>query len=162
MESVAVFTGNIYGSVVFSQKKNNDMVEIYGQLKGFDKFSRIGSKHGIHIHSSGDLRQGCKSACDHFNPFKQKHGGLLDKNSHAGDLGNIVVGTDGFAHFKILTPKISLFPGIKNIIGRTLIIHLDEDDLGRGHHHDSSTTGHSGERIACAIIGISQNSVNCK
>jgi hypothetical protein len=34
-----------------------------------------------------------------------------------------------------------------------LIIHADEDDLGRGGHEDSHTTGHSGARIGCAIFG---------
>jgi Cu-Zn family superoxide dismutase len=43
-----------------------------------------------------------------------------------------------------------------NIIGRGLIIHADEDDCGLGDYHDSSTTGHSGKRIACAIIGYAK------
>jgi Cu-Zn family superoxide dismutase len=37
--------------------------------------------------------------------------------------------------------------------GRSLIIHADEDDLGKGDHEDSHTTGHSGARIGCAIFG---------
>jgi Cu-Zn family superoxide dismutase len=37
--------------------------------------------------------------------------------------------------------------------GRTLIVHENEDDLGRGNHPDSGTTGHSGARIGCAIFG---------
>jgi Cu/Zn superoxide dismutase len=37
--------------------------------------------------------------------------------------------------------------------GRALIVHADEDDLGRGPFEDSSTTGHSGARIGCAIFG---------
>jgi len=32
-------------------------------------------------------------------------------------------------------------------------VHEDEDDLGKGPFEDSLTTGHSGKRIACAIIG---------
>ena len=43
-----------------------------------------------------------------------------------------------------------------NIIGRGLIIHADEDDLGLGGFPDSLTTGHSGKRIACAVIGYSK------
>ena len=34
-----------------------------------------------------------------------------------------------------------------------MIIHADKDDYGKGGWEDSKTTGHSGERIACAIIG---------
>ena len=31
----------------------------------------------------------------------------------------------------------------------------DEDDLGRGGHEDSKTTGHAGARLACGTIGLS-------
>jgi Cu-Zn family superoxide dismutase len=34
-----------------------------------------------------------------------------------------------------------------------LIVHADEDDLGKGDFPDSKTTGHSGKRIGCAIFG---------
>ena len=39
------------------------------------------------------------------------------------------------------------------LLGRTLIVHADEDDLGKGTEEDSLTTGHAGKRIACALIG---------
>jgi Cu/Zn superoxide dismutase len=45
------------------------------------------------------------------------------------------------------------------IIGRGLIIHADEDDLGNGANEASKINGNSGKRIACAIIGISKD--NC-
>jgi len=35
----------------------------------------------------------------------------------------------------------------------TRSVHGDKDDLGLGDAEDSATTGHSGKRIACAIIG---------
>ena len=40
-----------------------------------------------------------------------------------------------------------------NIIGRGLIVHADPDDCGKGHVPESKTTGNSGSRIACALIG---------
>jgi Cu-Zn family superoxide dismutase len=48
-----------------------------------------------------------------------------------------------------------LLKGLKaaDFFGRSVIVHADPDDLGRGPHEDSKTTGHSGKRIACAIIG---------
>ena len=47
--------------------------------------------------------------------------------------------------------------GIKcNIIGRGLIIHEDEDDCGTTEHPLSKTTGNSGKRIACAVIGYAK------
>jgi len=37
-------------------------------------------------------------------------------------------------------------------MGRALVVHADQDDLGRGGHDDSKTTGHAGNRIACCIV----------
>ena len=46
--------------------------------------------------------------------------------------------------------------GKYSVIGRSIVIHEDPDDLGKGNHKDSKTTGHAGKRIACGIIGISR------
>ena len=48
------------------------------------------------------------------------------------------------------TNSLSLFEGELSIIGRSLVVHEDEDDLGKGGHSDSLTTGHAGN---CAVIG---------
>jgi Cu/Zn superoxide dismutase len=37
-------------------------------------------------------------------------------------------------------------------------VHEDADDLGLGEKEDSLTTGHSGRRIACAVIGRTMES----
>lgn len=37
-----------------------------------------------------------------------------------------------------------------------LQVHADEDDLGRGGHELSKTTGNAGGRVACGVIGIAK------
>jgi Cu-Zn family superoxide dismutase len=39
-----------------------------------------------------------------------------------------------------------------------IIIHKDEDDLGRGGNKESLKTGNAGERIGCGVIGITKSS----
>ena len=109
--------------------------------------------HGFHIHKCGDLTKGCSSACEHFNPFNNNHGSLNSKNSHAGDLGNIK-SMKKLAHGTIKTNKISLINSKTNIIGRMIIVHKDEDDLGKGDNEESLVTGNAGKRLACGVIGI--------
>ena len=40
-----------------------------------------------------------------------------------------------------------------SVVGRSVVIHADEDDLGLGGQSDSLTTGHAGARLACGVIG---------
>jgi Cu-Zn family superoxide dismutase len=149
-EAVAIIdSGKIKGSVIFTQKDENVRIKI--DLKGLSK----NHLHGFHIHETGDLREGCKSCCAHYNPDGAEHGGL--DNGHKGDLGNIKTDSDGNCNMSIRTDKFN----VKEILGRSIIIHQDEDDLGLGTHDDSKTTGHSGARIACSVIGISKDGI-CK
>ena len=36
------------------------------------------------------------------------------------------------------------------------VIHADVDDLGKGGHELSKTTGNAGGRLACGVIGFSK------
>jgi len=82
------------------------------------------------------------------------HGGLESEESHAGDLGNITIDGEGRCAVTLTTKKFK----VKDIVGRSLIIHQDRDDLGKGRNKDSKLTGNSGPRLACAVIGISEES----
>jgi Cu-Zn family superoxide dismutase len=113
-------------------------------------------KHGFHIHVAGDLRgEGCAGACAHFHVGAHAdHGDRPSRRNntrrHSGDLGNIELrSTQREARYSYFLPDVKPC----DLWGRTLIIHADEDDLGKGPHEDSKTTGHSGARIGCAIFG---------
>jgi Cu-Zn family superoxide dismutase len=141
----------IKGTVHFIEDlaKNDIIIDI--NLSGLSK----NAKHGFHVHEAGDLSDNCTSACAHFNPFGKKHGGPHSKERHVGDLGNLITDANGVAKYQIRDNIITL-RNKANIIGRTLVIHEDADDLGLGGEKDSLITGHSGKRIACAIIGYSK------
>ncbi|XWS71556.1 hypothetical protein CRYUN_Cryun03dG0147900 [Craigia yunnanensis] len=84
----------------------------------------------------------------HFNPNNMTHGAPEDEVRHAGDLGNIVANADGVAEATIVEKQIPL-SGPNAVIGRALVVHELEDDLGKGGHELSLTTGNSGGRLAC-------------
>ncbi|EYC36418.1 hypothetical protein Y032_0898g2935 [Ancylostoma ceylanicum] len=109
--------------------------------------------HGFHIHEKGDLGNGCVAAAGHFNPHKMMHGAPDDSNRHVGDLGNVNTPDQGDTVISISDSVISL-TGQHNVIGRAIVIHADPDDLGRGNSELSKTTGNSGARVACGVIGI--------
>ena len=162
MKAICVLTNNkpgISGHIEFIQNKNNMLVKV--KVKGLKP-----GNHGIHIHNKGNLLEGCGSLCAHFNPDNTNHGDISDSknNRHAGDLGNIIADKNGVCK-QILYDKIIKLNGKYNIIGRSVVIHENEDDLGLGGldengdiidkklHKESLKTGNAGKRIACGIIG---------
>mgnify|MGYP003673771081 FL=1 len=146
---------HIKGIVEFEEKGTK--VVIKGNLKS-TKYKN--SSHGIHIHEAGDLSDKCMGACAHFNPYNKKHGGPTSKERHVGDLGNIRFDARGVAKFRMEDSLVKLRGTKANVIGRSVVIHEDMDDLGMGNHNDSLTTGHAGKRITCAVIGYSKRMCN--
>ena len=71
-----------------------------------------------------------------------------------GDLGNVTA-EGGRAKLDITDSMISL-TGEHSIIGRTVVVHADVDDLGKGGHELSKSTGNAGARSACGVIGIAK------
>lgn len=110
-------------------------------------------KHGFHLHEYGDTTNGCISTGAHFNPNGLTHGAPEDSVRHAGDLGNIVAGPDGVAEATIVDTQIPL-EGPNAVIGRALVVHELEDDLGKGGHELSLSTGNAGGRLACGVVGL--------
>jgi superoxide dismutase, Cu-Zn family len=139
----------VHGVVSFQQQNITSTTNIIAHVRGL----KANSNHGFHIHEFGDLTEGCKSAGAHYNPFNKKHAGPLDKERHIGDLGNLKTDEKGVAYMAVSDPYIKLF-GDFSIVGRSCVVHADEDDLGRGSFPDSQTTGHAGNRVACGTIGL--------
>ncbi|KAK9503219.1 hypothetical protein O3M35_011837 [Rhynocoris fuscipes] len=151
IKAVCVLNGEtVKGTVYFEQQDANSEVKLTGEVNGLTK-----GLHGFHIHEFGDNTNGCTSAGAHFNPNNVEHGGPTDQVRHVGDLGNITAGDDSTAKVCISDKCISLC-GPMSIIGRTLVVHADPDDLGKGGHELSKTTGNAGARLACGVIGITK------
>jgi len=149
MKGVAILFDSKFhrrGLVRFHQTSKNLVVDVE-----VDPLAKLNpGLHGFHIHESGDLTEGCKSLCAHYNPDKAHHGGLGSKKRHRGDLGNIKARSDGSVSQTITTTRLKL----EEIIGRSVIVHKDKDDLGRGGDSESLKTGNSGERVLCGVIGL--------
>ncbi|KAK1283929.1 hypothetical protein QJS10_CPB21g00240 [Acorus calamus] len=109
--------------------------------------------HGFHLHEYGDTTNGCISTGAHFNPKNLTHGAPEDEIRHAGDLGNIIANDDGIAEATIVDSQIHL-GGPNAVIGRAFVVHELEDDLGKGGHELSLTTGNAGGRLACGVVGL--------
>lgn len=86
--------------------------------------------------------------------FSQRtHGAPTAAVRHVGDLGNIEA-VDGVPTVvNVVDDKITLEPGAENgILGKAIVVHAGEDDLGLGGDAGSLATGNAGARRACGVI----------
>ena len=143
-----LFGGDVTGNVTFSQPSCNEAVLIEVSIVGLSP-----GLHGFHVHEKGDLSGGCASSGGHYNPDKVSHGARENQVRHVGDFGNIVADENGVASTKFSDTVVTLF-GSRSIIGRTVVLHAGEDDLGLVDNAESRKTGNAGARLACGIIGI--------
>jgi Cu-Zn family superoxide dismutase len=148
----AVLTGEgVKGELIFHQSQEEAPTSIDGQIKGLTP-----GKHGLHLHVFGDFTEGLISAGGIFNPFGRNHGSPDDEERMTGDLGNIEADEDGTANVNIEDRLVKLI-GPHSVIGRCIIVKSNEDDLGRGGHEYSLSTGNSGKRLAGGVIGIASS-----
>ncbi|CAL9079025.1 unnamed protein product [Musa textilis] len=148
VKAVAVLGGSedVKGTVYFSQEGDGPTT-VTGSISGLKP-----GLHGFHVHALGDTTNGCMSTGPHFNPVGKEHGAPEDHNRHAGDLGNVTAGEDGKLILSLLyVSRRKLIPlsGPNSIIGRAVVVHADPDDLGKGGHELSKSTGNAGGRVAC-------------
>ena len=73
-------------------------------------------------------------------------------------MGNITVDDTGYSK-GAMTDHLIKLEGEYSVIGRSVMVHADPDDLGRGDNSEpgvngktSKTTGNAGARIACGEI----------
>lgn len=128
----------VSGTLVLKQADHK--LHITGEIAGLKP-----GKHGFHVHNYGDLRSADgSSAGGHYAPDGHHHGGPGSSEHHAGDLGNITAGDDGVAKVDIVSKDLHLH----FIIGRSMVVHADVDDL------TTDPSGKSGARIGVGVIGV--------
>ena len=89
----------------------------------------------MHIHEKGDCTMPFDKTGDHYNPTNEQH------PQHAGDLIPLM-GNQGYAWLAFYDKRFM----IKDIIGRSIIIHKMPDDFM------SQPSGNAGEKIGCGVI----------
>lgn len=120
------------GSVKFYQQPGG--VLVVADISGLP--SRDGF-YGFHIHEGTSCTGvGFADTRSHYNPLMAQH------PDHAGDLPPLL-GCNGRAFLAVLTDRFS----IRDIIGRTVVIHGGADDF------TTQPAGNAGTKIACGAIG---------
>ncbi|XP_067277682.1 extracellular superoxide dismutase isoform X2 [Pseudorasbora parva] len=140
---------NISGQVLFKQLFPNGTLEVKINLRGLPTIDH--QSRAIHIHQYGDLSQGSVTVGPHYNPKGVDHPG------HPGDLGHFLSVQGVIKHFLKL-PEAKLF-GAQSVLGRAVVVHEKEDDLGMGSDEESKRSGNAGKRIAGCVIGITNPSL---
>ncbi|XP_075045135.1 extracellular superoxide dismutase [Cu-Zn] [Mixophyes fleayi] len=143
-----VTESTITGHILLKQSYPNGKLEAQFILQGFSLNPNESTK-AIHIHSYGDLSNGCDSAGGHYNPLSVNH------PNHPGDLGNFLV-QDGRIQQHLTNLDATLF-GPDSVFGKSIIVHKLADDLGKGNNLASLENGNAGARLACCVIGASSN-----
>lgn len=137
---------SVSGTVIFAELRDN-RVDVAIDLKGLDP----NSTHGFHVHEKGDCNAtDASSAGGHFNPTGAPHGAMSDAQHHAGDFGNIVAGANGEVHTHVVVNFISLDKGDNAVVGRSVVVHADPDDL------KTQPSGNSGKRIGCGVVAMAE------
>jgi superoxide dismutase, Cu-Zn family len=133
----------VHGTVTFERKP--DGMHVTADLEGLTP-----GEHGFHVHEYGDCSSAdAVSAGGHFNPMHMSHGAPTDKSRHEGDLGNLTADANGKAHLEWTDPMLS-FSGAESILGRSVIVHANADDM------KSQPAGNAGPRVACGVIGVAK------
>lgn len=141
---------NVTGTLYLRQSRSSSPVVISGNITGLSE-----GKHGFHIHQLGVINGSCSSALGHYNPLGYNHSAPNATERHVGDLGNVVAQANNVANV-LISDKILKLSGQYSIVGRAIVVHAGEDDLGMGNDSGSLKTGNAGGRVACCTVYTSE------
>jgi superoxide dismutase, Cu-Zn family len=135
--------GNSAKGTVHFQDLSNGLVEVVVDLTGVPA-----GVHGFHVHEVPDCGNNGLNAGAHYNPTSMAHGAPDAQSHHAGDFGNVTADANGEVHTRFTTHSVTVKEGSKSVVGRSVILHANPDDLV------TQPTGNAGGRIACGIVAI--------
>ncbi|MHA6723407.1 superoxide dismutase family protein [Sphingomonas sp. RS2018] len=102
--------------------------------------------HGVHVHAVGRCDgPDFTTAGAHWNPGMKQHGAQNPAGPHAGDMPNLLVGTDGAGKLDF-TLAGGTMAGLLDADGSAFVVHAAPDDL------KTDPSGNSGARIACGVF----------
>lgn len=123
----------VSGQVRFYQQRRS--VLVVADISGLPGDSETGF-FALHIHQGSSCSgAGFPDTSGHYNPTGAAH------PSHAGDLPPLLKCHEG-AYLAVRTDRFR----VKDVIGRTVVIHSDPDDFR------SQPAGNAGTKIACGVI----------
>jgi Cu-Zn family superoxide dismutase len=141
---------NLSGTVTLIQTQTEGIlptVEVQADITGLPP----NTKHGLHIHETGQCEPEFTAAGGHFDPgpFGETN---PDANHpfHMGDLPNLVADAEGNATLTHRTNRVTLSEGPLSVFdqdGSAIIVHVDEDQGTTGVQG-----GAGGGRLGCGVI----------
>jgi Cu-Zn family superoxide dismutase len=140
-------TGKNVGTATLAEN-NAGIVTVTVEVTGLPA-----GEHGIHFHEVGIADPNAKppfsTAGEHYNPGGEEHGLENPNGTHAGDLPNLLINSQGTGTLQTTTNRISISDGPRTLLdanGSTLIIHVARDD------QRTNPAGNSGGRIAGGVV----------
>jgi Cu-Zn family superoxide dismutase len=128
---------HLHGTVTFTTTRNGVLVE--ANVSGLPASTPENPTgfFAFHLHEGENCNAPSFSdAKGHYNPSNVSH------PNHAGDFPMLLSTPAHTALLAFITRRFS----VKDIIGRTIIVHAGFDD------YSSQTSGNAGFRIACGVI----------
>ena len=123
---------DLIGKIDFFEKPN--CVLVSADIKGLPQ--NDSGFYGFHIHDGSNCTgENFANTSGHYNPSSTPH------PKHAGDMPPLIICNSG-AHLQFLTDRFL----IKDIIGKTIVIHSNQDDF------TTQPAGNAGIKIACGEI----------